>query len=92
MSRSPQKNYLDRLLTPEGAPEQEERENAQRASSPLGSPLLTPSEHARAHWIRRVEAGSPASGLIRSGAGSGPVTGETMQRSITTDAKISSIR
>ena len=52
MSRSPQKNYLDRLLTPEGTPEQEEREDAQRTSTPLGSALLT-----RANTLERIGSG-----------------------------------
>src|SRR4051794_35940322 len=52
MSRSPQKNYLDRLLTPEGTAEQEAHENAQRASPPLGSPLLT-----RANTLERIGSG-----------------------------------
>ena len=52
MSRSPQKNYLDRLLTPEDTPEQEERESAQRASPPLGSALLT-----RANTLERIGSG-----------------------------------
>ena len=46
MSRSPQKNYLDGLLTPEGAPEQDEREDAQRASYTSWVGFAHPSEHA----------------------------------------------
>src|SRR4029077_8969761 len=52
MSRSPQKNYLDRLLTPEGAPEQEEGEDDKRASTSLGSALLT-----RANTLERIGSG-----------------------------------
>src|ERR1700731_4709283 len=52
MSRSPQKKYLDGLLTPEGAPEQEDREDDKRASAPLGSALLT-----RANTLERIGSG-----------------------------------
>lgn len=52
MSRSSQKNYLDRILKPEEAAEQEEQENASRAPSLLGSPLLT-----RTNSLERIASG-----------------------------------
>ncbi|HEX2917499.1 MAG TPA: ParB/RepB/Spo0J family partition protein [Edaphobacter sp.] len=52
MSRSSQKNYLDRLLKPGEAAGQEEQENAGRAPSVLGSPLLT-----RANSLERIASG-----------------------------------
>lgn len=52
MSRSPQKNYAERLLQPEDAPAPEEREDVQRAAAPLGSPLLS-----RANALGRIASG-----------------------------------
>jgi ParB family chromosome partitioning protein len=52
MSRSSQKNYLDRLLEPTGTAEQLEQENSTRAPSALGSPLLT-----RANSLERIASG-----------------------------------
>jgi ParB family transcriptional regulator, chromosome partitioning protein len=52
VSRSSQKNYLDRLLEPAGAGEQEEQERANRAPPSLGSPLLT-----RANSLERIASG-----------------------------------
>jgi len=52
MSRSSQKNYLDRILKPGEEAEQEEQENANRAPSVLGSPLLT-----RANSLERIASG-----------------------------------
>lgn len=52
MSRSSQKNYLDRLLQPTPATEQEEQESAGRAPSALGSPLLS-----RANSLERIASG-----------------------------------
>ncbi|MGA8907571.1 MAG: ParB/RepB/Spo0J family partition protein [Acidobacteriaceae bacterium] len=52
MSRSSQKNYLDRILAPAGAAEQEEQDRAARAPASLGSPLL-----ARANSLERIASG-----------------------------------
>lgn len=52
MSRSPQKNYLDRLLEPSDGAEPEERENTNRAPSVLGSSLLS-----RANSLERIASG-----------------------------------
>ena len=52
MSRSSQKNYLDKLLDPAGDSEQEERENVDRPPVALASPLLS-----RANSLERIASG-----------------------------------
>jgi ParB family chromosome partitioning protein len=52
VSRSPQKNYLDRLLEPAGGADQEDLENADRPVTSSGSPLLT-----RANSLGRLASG-----------------------------------
>ena len=52
MSRSPQKNYLDRLLEPAGTAAQDELDNTSRPATGSGSPLLT-----RANSLGRLASG-----------------------------------
>src|ERR1700752_1137455 len=52
VSRSPQKNYLDRLLEPAGTPARDELDNPSRPATGSGSPLLT-----RANSLGRLASG-----------------------------------